>query len=175
MASESPQPSSPAPLGRRLWVLIVGRAATVVLLLGSAIAWRSRVQAFSALKSNLAPMILTVAGLTLLYSLARLTWKNFLAQARLQILLDILLVTWLVWNTGNVNSPYAALYIVIISVASLFLGPRGALITSIGSAAAFNACALYALARSGASSETLGNTIQTDRKSTRLNSSHGYI
>jgi two-component system sensor histidine kinase PilS (NtrC family) len=106
-------------------------------------------------------MILTVAGLTLLYSLARLTWKNFLAQARLQILLDVLLVSWLVWNTGHVNSPYAALYIVIISVASLFLGPRGALITSIGSAATFNACVLYAMARSGASSETLANTIQT--------------
>src|ERR1043166_248139 len=161
MASESPQPSSPAPLGRRLWVLIVGRAATVVLLLGSAVAWRSSVQAFSALKSNLAPMILTVAGLTLLYSLARLTWKNFLAQARLQILIDVLLVTWLVWNTGNVNSPYAALYIVIISVASLFLGPRGALITSIGSAATFNACVLYAMARSGASSEVMARTIQS--------------
>jgi two-component system, NtrC family, sensor histidine kinase PilS len=161
MASETPQPSSPTPLGRRLWVLIVGRAATAALLLGSAIAWRSSVQAFSAIKSNLVPMMLTVAGLTLLYSLARLTWKNFLAQARLQILLDVLLVTWLVWNSGHVNSPYAALYIVIISVASLFLGPRGALITSIGSAATFNACVLYAMAHSGASSETLGNTIQT--------------
>jgi two-component system, NtrC family, sensor histidine kinase PilS len=161
MVSEIPQPSSLTPLGRRLWVLIVGRAATAVLLLGSALAWRSSVQAFSAIKSSLAPMVLTIAGLTLLYSLARLTWKNFLAQARLQILLDVLLVTWLVWSTGNVNSPYAALYIVIISVASLFLGPRGALITSIGSAATFNACALYAMAHSGASSETLGNTIQT--------------
>ena len=51
-------------------------------------------------------------------------------------LFDVLLIIWLVWNTGYVNSPYAALYIVVISVASLFLGPRGALITSIGSAAA---------------------------------------
>ena len=161
MASETAQQSSPTPLGRRLWVLIVGRPATVLLLLGSAIAWRSSVQAFSAIRSNLAAMLLMVAGLTLLYSLARVTWKNFLAQARLQILLDVLLVTWLVWNSGHVNSPYAALYIVIISVASLFLGPRGALITSIGSAATFNACVLYAMARSGASSETLGNTIQT--------------
>jgi two-component system sensor histidine kinase PilS (NtrC family) len=148
------------PLGRRLWGLIIGRAATAVLLLLSAIAWRSSVQAFSAIKSNLAPVIITVAGLTLLFILARMSWKNYLAQARLQILFDVLLATWLVWNTGYVNSPYAALYIVIISVASLFLGPRGALITSIGSAAAFNACALYAFTRPGASAETLGNTIQ---------------
>jgi hypothetical protein len=39
------------------------------------------------------------------------------------IFFDVLLVTWLVWITGNANSPYAALYIVIISVASLFVGP----------------------------------------------------
>src|SRR5580765_4157114 len=154
-----PAQSSPPPLGRRLWGLIVGRAVTAVLLLLSAIAWRSSVQAFSAIKTNLAPVILTVVALTVVFSLARVTWKNYLAQARLQILFDVLLVTWLVWNTGYVSSPYAALYIVIISVASLFLGPRGALITSIGSAAAFNACALYAFTRPGAA-ETLGNTIQ---------------
>src|SRR3954466_9806483 len=160
MASERAQPSSQTPLEGRLWGLIVGRAATAVLLLISAIAWRSSVQAFSAIKTNLAPVIVTVAGLTIVFSLLRITWKNFLAQARLQILLDVLLVTWLVWNTGYVNSPYAALYIVIISVASLFLGPRGALITSIGCAAAFNAIALYAISQQGATSTTLGNTIQ---------------
>ena len=140
--------------------MIVGRAATAILLLLSAMAWRSSVQAFGSINSNVVPVILTVAGLSIVFIIARLAWKNFLAQARLQILLDVILVTWLVWNTGNVNSPYAALYIVIISVASLFLGPRGALITSIGCAAAFNAIALYAISRPSATPETLGNTIQ---------------
>ncbi len=154
------QSSLPLPPARRLWWLIVGRAATAILLLLSAVAWRSSVQAFGSINSNIVPVILTVAGLTVVFVIARLVWKNFLLQARLQILLDVLLVTWLVWNTGHVNSPYAALYIVIISVASLFLGPRGALITSIGCAAAFNAIALYALNRMGASGGTLGNTIQ---------------
>jgi len=46
---------------------------------------------------------------------------------------------------GRVRSPYTALYIVVISVASLFIGPRGALITAIGSAAAFNAVSLLLL------------------------------
>jgi len=54
-------------------------------------------------------------------------------------------VTWLVWITGGVRSPYTALYIVVISVASWFIGPRSALITSIGSAVAFNACSLLLL------------------------------
>src|SRR6476660_5552052 len=160
MAIERAQASTQTPSGRRLWGLIIGRAATAVLLLLSAIAWRSSVQAFSAIKSNLAPVIITVAGLTIVFSIARVMWENYLAQARLQILFDVLLATWLVWNTGYVNSPYAALYIVIISVASLFLGPRGALITSIGCAAAFNAIALYAISRPGGAAETFGNTIQ---------------
>ena len=82
-------------------------------------------------------------------------------QARLQFFFDMLLVTWLVWMTGNAASPYAAIYIVIISVASLFLGPRDTMIASIGCAAAFNACALFVIYTPGASSETMGNIIQS--------------
>ncbi|HYX27024.1 MAG TPA: ATP-binding protein [Pyrinomonadaceae bacterium] len=160
MAMQIITPSRQSPLARRLWWLIAGRAATAVVLLLSALAWRSSVQALGSIKANVAPILLTVAGLTVIFAGMHLVWNNFLAQARLQIFSDVLVVTWLVWNTGNVNSPYAALYIVIISVASLFLGPRGALITSIGSAAAFNACALYAIVRYGAPSAALANTIQ---------------
>src|SRR5262249_32179940 len=60
-----------------------------------------------------------------------------------------------------------ALYIVAISVSSLFIGPRGALITSIGSVAAFNACTLLAVngigpvAERSLSNESLANTIQS--------------
>ncbi|HBB96489.1 MAG TPA: hypothetical protein DC054_13965 [Blastocatellia bacterium] len=160
--SSSQSPESPeSPLGRRLWWLISGRAATAVLLLLIAAAWKWGSQGNSINSSRTVTLLmLSVAGLTLAYCVARLTWGNYLAQARLQIFLDVLLVTWLVWISGNVSSPYAALYIVIISVASLFLGRRGALITSIGSAAAFNACTLYALNR-GLGSETLANVAQT--------------
>jgi two-component system sensor histidine kinase PilS (NtrC family) len=49
----------------------------------------------------------------------------------------VLLVTWLVWATGDINSPYAAAYILVISAASIFLGPRGALVTSVGCVVAF--------------------------------------
>ncbi|HXT62558.1 MAG TPA: ATP-binding protein [Pyrinomonadaceae bacterium] len=94
---------------------------------------------------SIKPLIVVVAALTLLYSIARVLWKDYLAQARFQFFGDVLLVTWLVWITGAVRSPYTALYIVVISAASWFIGPRGALITSIGSAAAFNACALLLL------------------------------
>ena len=156
------------PIGARLWWLISGRAAAVIVLLLASVVWK-----WSALGHGLAtslgvvaPIILTVLGLTIVYCFARLLWKNYLAQARLQFLGDVLLVTWVVWITGDVRSPYAALYIVIISIASLFVGPRGAMITSIASAAAFNTCALLALndvgpfAARGVTSESIADTLQ---------------
>lgn len=155
-------------LGARLWWLICGRAAAVVLLLLIGVVFKSSALGHGLVTSLsvVAPIIFTVAGLTLLYSIARLLWKNYLAQARLQFFADVLLVSWLVWMTGNVGSPYAALYVVIISIASLFVGPRGAIITSVGSAAAFNACALLSLSGMGpfaaqsVNTESIANTIQ---------------
>ncbi len=154
-------------LGARLWWLISGRAAAVIVLLLLGVAWRSSAFGRSVVTSLSAvtPIILTAIGLTLGYCAARLLWKNYLAQARVQSFADVLLVTWLVWTTGNVSSPYAALYVVIIAIASLFVGPRGAMVTSIGSAAAFNACVLVALNGLGpfaarVTGESLANAIQ---------------
>lgn len=154
--------------GARLWWLIGGRAAVAILVLLTGVFWArgtfaaGESEALHAIK----PLILVVVLLSILYSMAHLLWKNYLLQARFQFLADVLLVTWLVWITGAVRSPYTALYIVIISVASWFIGPRGALITSIGSAAAFNACALLQLngivpAGSIAPNESLPNVIQS--------------
>ena len=167
MEPESPRHFQPL-LGARLWWLISGRAAAVIILILVGVVWKSSAngQGLTVALTVVAPIILTVVGLTVVYCAARLLWKNYLAQARVQFLADILLVTWLVWTTGNVSSPYAALYVVIISVASLFVGPRGAMITSIGSAAAFNVCALMALsgfgpfAVHGVNGESIANTIQ---------------
>src|SRR6266851_2471796 len=154
-------------LGARLWWLISGRAAAVVLLLLITLLWKRSTPGPSLVNSLsiVAPIILTVAGLTLIYGAAHVLWRNFLAQARIQFLVDVFLVTWLVWATGNVHSPYAALYIVVISVASLFIGPRGAMITSVGSVAAFNACALLAINGIGpinasTTEESIASTIQ---------------
>jgi two-component system sensor histidine kinase PilS (NtrC family) len=167
METESPRHYQPA-LGARLWWLISGRAAAVIVLLLIGMIWKSSPPARGMVTSlgAVTPMILAVVGLTIVYCGARLLWKNYLAQARLQFLADILLVTWLVSATGNVSSPYAALYVVIISVASLFVGPRGAMITSVVSAAAFNTSALLALsgvgpyASAGVTGESIANTIQ---------------
>ena len=66
-------------------------------------------------------------------------------HASWQLFADVLLATWLVWVTGDVLSPYAAVYIIVIAVASIFLGPRDALVTSVGCAVTFTGVTLAAI------------------------------
>src|SRR5262245_25371154 len=123
--------------GTRLWWLIFGRASIALLVLLAGAVWARGTFAANLPASlhSIKPLIFVVVALTLLYSAAHIIWKNYLLQARFQFFGDVLLVTWLVWITGAVRSPYTALYNVVISAASWFIGARGALITSIGSAA----------------------------------------
>jgi two-component system sensor histidine kinase PilS (NtrC family) len=124
---------------RRLWWLIAGRLiAAFFLLLASALWTRERFGELdrSALSDTLPLFIVTVA-LSLVYAAALIFNRRWQWHASGQLFLDVLLVTWLVWVTGDVLSPYAATYIIIIAVASIFLGPRGAIITSVGCAVAF--------------------------------------
>ena len=168
MPNDRANPSPPPPPGQRLWWLILGRAAVAVLLLLIGVVWKKSAlgSSFSTSLNGVVPILLSVALLTILYSAAHLLWKNFRAQAQVQFFFDVLIVTWLVWSTGDIHSPYTALYIVVISVASLFIGPRGAMVVSVGSAAAFNAGVLIAINGLGpiaarATGDSLGNAIQS--------------
>jgi two-component system sensor histidine kinase PilS (NtrC family) len=135
-------------LGRKLWWLIFGRLAVAIFLVLVRLIWisgRSDVAWTQTL-----PTLLIVCGLTVVYSLAHRVSRTLPFQARLQFALDIILVTWLNWTTDVIHSPYIALYIVIIAASSLFLGPRDAIVTSLGCAVAFTASGLAVLAGYGA-------------------------
>ena len=108
-------------LGQKLWYLIIGRLAAAVALFVARGFWvhGGNLQAWVA---TLSPLLI-VGGLTLLYALARTFSKALLLQARVQFVIDIILVTWLVWTTDVIHSPYIAIYIVVIAASSLFLGP----------------------------------------------------
>ena len=64
-------------------------------------------------------------GLTILYFFLLRLSKNYVWQLRLQFAIDTLLITWIVWRTGDLTSPYIPLYIVAIAVSSFFLSSRG--------------------------------------------------
>ena len=132
--------------GEKLWWLIIGRlTAAIVLFVARGLWIHGNRQAWVA---TLSPLFV-VAGLTLLYALARTFSEALLLQARIQFVIDILLVTWLVWNSDVIQSPYIAFYIVVIAASSLFLSPRDAVLISLGCAVAFTASALAVLSGFG--------------------------
>jgi two-component system sensor histidine kinase PilS (NtrC family) len=127
--------------GSKLGWMIAGRLATALLLSVVGTLWARTGEASQLINKSLG-LLTIVACLTILYALIFRLSKNILFQARFQLAVDILLVTWLVWNSSVIQSPYLALYIVIIAVSSLFLGPREAVVTSVACAVAFTACSL---------------------------------
>ncbi len=158
MAPEARLEQNPT-LGRKLWWLILGRLAAALLLL--AVSYWTGSTTGRELWPKAFPILIFVASLTVAYSLAHRFERTRLFQVRLQFAVDILLVTWLVWSSDAIHSPYTALYIVIISIASLFLAPREVVITSVGCASAFTACAMAALSGFGdyTSQELLGGSL----------------
>src|SRR5215217_7988139 len=125
--------------GSKLGWLIAGRLATALLLSVVGTLWTAGTS--QSINKSLG-LLTIVACLTILYSLIFRLSRNILFQARFQLTMDVFLVTWLVWNSNVIQSPYLSLYIVVIAISSLFLGPREAVITSVGCAVAFTACAL---------------------------------
>lgn len=127
--------------GKKLGWMIAGRLATALLLSVVGTFWTRTSEASHSINKSLG-LLTIVACLTILYFLIFRLSKNILFQARFQLAVDVVVVTWLVWNSTVIQSPYVALYIVVIAVSSLFLGPRGAVVTSVGCAVAFTACSL---------------------------------
>ena len=75
------------------------------------------------------PMLSVVGGasaaLSVFYLAALRTRIPYKAQGYIQFSVDVCLVTWLVYRTGDVESPFLALYLVIIFGACALLGRKG--------------------------------------------------
>jgi two-component system sensor histidine kinase PilS (NtrC family) len=149
-------------LGRKLWWLIFGRlSASLILFLARAL-WIHGGNGL-AVAQQLRPL-LVVTALTLIYVLARMISRTFLLQARVQFVIDIVLVTWLIWTSDVIHSPYIAVYIVVIAGSSLFLSPRDAVLISLGCAVAFTASAIAVL--SGVGGVPAGDLLDRNRAQT---------
>jgi two-component system sensor histidine kinase PilS (NtrC family) len=125
----------------KLGWLIVGRLFTALLLFVFSLIWNRAGDPHQTVSRSI-NLLLIVAGFTVVYAVIFRLSRNTLLQARLQLTVDILIVTWLVWHSGVIQSPYIALYIVIIAISSLFFVARDAVATSVACAVAFTSCAL---------------------------------
>jgi len=143
----------------KLGWLIVGRLFTALLLFIFSLVWNRAGDPQQVLSRSI-NLLLIVAALTIVYAVIFRLTRNILLQARLQLAVDILIVTWLVWHSGVIQSPYIALYIVIIAISSLFFVARDAVVTSVVCAVAFTISALLLVnhvpaAASGALQQTV--------------------
>ncbi|MDQ3043391.1 MAG: PAS domain S-box protein, partial [Acidobacteriota bacterium] len=117
---------------QRIQTLIVGRLLAIFLLLVASWIWSSgRLKlSFDDFPRGLFLVFLIAVGLTIVYFFVLRLSKNYVWQIRIQFLLDALLITWLVWQTGGLTSPYITLYIVIIAVSSVFLSASETLLSA---------------------------------------------
>src|SRR5258708_18129925 len=113
--------------------LIIGRLLAIFLLLVTSWFWNSGTLtlSFASFPQGLFLVFLISVGLTIVYFFLLRLSKNLSWQIRTQFFLDALLITWLVWQTGDLSSPYITLYIVLVSVVSFFLRPLSTLLMAV--------------------------------------------
>jgi two-component system, NtrC family, sensor histidine kinase PilS len=113
--------------------LIIGRLMVIFILLVTGWIWNSgRLQlSFEQFPQDLFLVFLIWVGLTIAYFFLLRLSKNYRFQIKLQFGLDALLITALVWRTGDLASPYIPLYIVLVGLSSIFLRPRSTLVMSV--------------------------------------------
>ena len=118
---------------QRIQTLIIGRLMVIFLLLVTSWFWYSGTLrlSFDNFPQGLFLVFLISVGLTIVYFFLLRLSKNLVWQIRSQFFLDALLITWLIWRTGDLTSPYITLYIVLISVASFFLKPLSTLLMAV--------------------------------------------
>ncbi|MBK9215589.1 MAG: PAS domain S-box protein [Chloracidobacterium sp.] len=114
----------------RLQSLIIGRLMVIFVLLITSWIWSSGTLrlSFENFPQGLFLVFVISVGLTIVYFFLLTLSRGYAWQIRVQFLLDALLITWLIWRTGDLSSPYITLYIVLISVASFFLRPLSTLL-----------------------------------------------
>ena len=120
-------------LTQKIQTLIIGRLLVIFLLLVASWIYNSggnlRLTADN-FPQYLFLIFLVSVGLTIVYFFVLRLSKSYAWQIRMQFLLDTLLITWLVWRTGDLTSPYIMLYIVSISISSIFLSGRETILMS---------------------------------------------
>ncbi len=114
---------------QKIQMLIIGRLMVIFILLLAGWLWNStgwRLTLADLPQEFFIVFIFSVA-LTIVYFFTLKFNRHYDLQVRIQFIIDALLITSLVWRTGDLTSPYVTLYIVLIGVASLFLSRRGTL------------------------------------------------
>jgi two-component system sensor histidine kinase PilS (NtrC family) len=115
-------------LRKRLIRLILIRLMAVLLLIFSLFTMDQVMPHRENRLSQLSAIIFLTCGLTLVYALMIRFWKAYFVQAYIQVAGDILLVTSLVAQTKIIESPFTALFLLVIFMASSLVSRAGTFI-----------------------------------------------
>jgi two-component system, NtrC family, sensor histidine kinase PilS len=120
-------------LTNKIQLLIIGRLLVLFLLLVGTWIWNSGhlKLSFEEFPQKLFLAFLVFVGLTIVYFFVLRISKNYDWQIKVQFCLDAFLITWLVWQTGDLTSPYITLYTILIAISSIFFYSRGTLLLSV--------------------------------------------
>jgi two-component system sensor histidine kinase PilS (NtrC family) len=131
-------------LTNKIQLLIIGRLMVLFLLLVATWFWNSGhlKLSFEEFPQSLFLVFLIFVGLTIVYFFVLRLNKNYDGQVRIQFLLDALLITWLVWRTGDLSSPYITLYTVLIAISGIFLHSRETVFLAVTCVALFLALSI---------------------------------
>lgn len=125
---------------RRLKLLIVTRLVVVSLFLIITIFLgkvRVLLPVWPVLQNLLYAVILIMYVMSLFYTLLLKKRKYFQFNIYTQLIVDIGLISFLVYLTGGISSNYSQLYILVIIYSAIFLGRRGAFIIATLSSVAY--------------------------------------
>lgn len=117
---------------QRIITLIIGRLFVIFVLLAATWIWNSKNFGFNfdEFPQSFFFVFFISVGFSILYFIFLRISKNYLWQFWVQFLIDSFLITWLIWETGVINSPYLTLYFLLIGVSGIFLSSRGTILLS---------------------------------------------
>lgn len=116
-------------------VLLAGRLAVVSFYMGLVVFYHYRYLAGSDIPPNLAPVAVAYA-LSAFYTIALQFINNLSRYVLLQLFIDILLISAMIFYTGGVQSPFSFMYLFVIIAVAILLSTR-AIFTITTVAAAF--------------------------------------
>ncbi len=152
-------------LTNKIQLLIIGRLMALFLLLVGSWIWNSgRLKlSFDEFPQKLFLVFLIFVGFTIIYFFVLRLNKNYDWQIRSQFVIDALLITWLVWQTGDLSSPYLTLFTILIAISGIFLRPRETVWLALVCVALFIALsvtAIFALIDSFGTAQPTSKTVQ---------------
>ena len=152
-------------LAQRVQTLVIGRLVVIFLLLVTSWIWSSGSAQFTLQSIPQSPLLVFIisVGLTVVYFFLLRISSDLNWQIRAQFIVDSLLITWLVWRTGDMTSPYITLYIVLIGISSIFMRPVSTIAMAVLCVCLFVALSLltvFDVLETGSATVPFGRVVQ---------------